>query len=420
MGADQPMFDIPEDGKLAQNIVHFARALRKAGIGIGTGRIVDAIRAVETAGFTNKQDFYWILHSCFVSRNDHRTLFAQTFKLFWRDPKYLEHMMSMLLPMVRGVQEDKPAQAGERRAADALIGDTARNADSSFANEGDEIEIVVDASLTVSPEERLRNLDFEQMTNAEAAEARRMISKLAIPVRPLVSRRMRARPNGRFPDWRKTMRDAMSAGGEIRGVSRRDVCEKWPSLVALCDISGSMSAYSRTLLHFLHSVSTCRGAGWSRVHAFTFGTRLTNISRHLSLSDVDTALAAAGSEARDWEGGTRIADCIRTFNFLWSRRVMGSGAIVLLITDGLECGECDGLGKEMERLRLSAKRLIWINPLLRWADFAPRAAGIKEMLPHVDCFRSGHNLASLAELAEAVMRSDDCGEKQRLIRAIQN
>ena len=169
---------------------------------------------------------------------------------------------------------------------------------------------------------------------------------------------------------------------------------------------------------FLHAVANEKGAGWAKVHAFTFGTRLTNITRHLGARDVDAALAAAGAEAQDWEGGTRIGACLAAFNRDWSRRVLGQGAVVLLITDGLDRDDPDMLAAQMQRLHLSARKLIWLNPLLRWDGFAPKAAGIRAMLPHVDSFRAGHSIASLEALAEAISRPDDMGEKARLMAAL--
>ena len=179
-----------------------------------------------------------------------------------------------------------------------------------------------------------------------------------------------------------------------------------------------MSQYSRAVLHFLHAVSNAKGAGWAKVHAFTFGTRLTNITRHLHQRDVDAALSAAGAEAQDWEGGTRIGECLEDFNRDWSRRVMGQGAVVLLITDGLERADTDVLAKQMQRIHLSSKRLIWLNPLLRWDEFSPKAQGIKAMLPHVDSFRAGHSIASLEQLAAVISRPDDVGEKARLMSGL--
>ena len=412
--------DIPEDGKLAANIAHFARALRKAGLKIGPGRVIGAIRAVEAAGFTERRDFYWVLHASFVSRPEERAVFAQVFRLYWRDPRYLEHMMSLMLPAIRGVQEDRTPKAAEKRAAEALLDGVERDLPGPAREEEGETEIEVDATATASAEERLRTLDFEQMSTAEIAEAKRLIARLELPVKPLVSRRTFAEPAGRLPDWRRTIRSAIRRGGEVHDFSTKNRRKRWPNLVVLCDISGSMSQYSRMVLHFVHAVANRKGAGWAKVHAFTFGTRLTNITRHLAQRDVDAALAAAGAEAQDWQGGTRIGACLHDFNRDWSRRVMGQGAVVLLISDGLDRDPAADLAREMERLHLSARRLIWINPLLRWDGFAPRARGIAAMLPHVDSFRAGHSIASLADLGRALASSTDAGERDRLMRILQD
>jgi uncharacterized protein with von Willebrand factor type A (vWA) domain len=412
--------DIPEHPRLAQNIIHFARALRKAGLPIGPGRVIDAIRAVEAAGFSEKRDFYWTLHACFVNRPEHRAVFAQIFRLYWRDPRYLEHMMAMLLPAVRGVQEDRVAQAAEKRAAEALLDGVDREVPQPEEDSEEDTGIEVDASLTMSGEERLRTLDFEQMSTDEMAQAKRMIARLSLPVKPIASRRGEAARLGARVDWRRTIRASMRRGGEVYDIALKRPKPRWPNLVVLCDISGSMSQYSRVVLHFLHAVANEKGAGWARVHAFTFGTRLTNITRHMGQRDVDAALTAAGAEAQDWEGGTRIGTCLHAFNRDWSRRVLGQGAVVLLISDGLDRDDPEALAREMERLHLSARRLIWLNPLLRWDGFAPKAQGIAAMLPHVDSFRAGHSIASLEELAAVISKPDDVGEKARLLAGLQD
>jgi uncharacterized protein with von Willebrand factor type A (vWA) domain len=415
-----PTLDLPDDPKLVHNITHFARALRAAGIPVGPGRVIDAVRAVAAAGFSSRADFFYTLRACLVTRPEHLVVFAQIFRLYWRDPRYMEHMMAMMLPAIRGVQEERAAEAGEKRAAEALLDGVDRAPPETGADQaGEEAIIEIDATATLSREERLRRLDFEQMSTAEMAEARRMLARLTLPVRPLPSRRGIADPKGARLDARGTLRAALRRGGEMRSLHRKAPRERWPNLVVICDISGSMSRYSRMVLHFLHAVANHKGAGWSKVHAFTFGTRLTNITRHLATRDVDAALAAAGRQARDWEGGTRIGACLHAFNRDWSRRVMGSGAVVLLITDGLDREETGMLGHEMERLHLSARRLIWLNPLLRWEGFAPRAAGIRAMLPHVDAFRAGHSIATLEALAEALSRAEDGGEKARLMAAME-
>ncbi|OAN84555.1 VWA domain-containing protein [Jannaschia sp. EhC01] len=409
--------ELPENPQLTRNITHFARALRMAGLPAGPGRVADAISAVAAVGFSEKAEFYYTLRACFTARPEHRAIYDQVFRLYWRDPQYLEHMMSMLTPAVRGVAAERQLKAAEKRAAEALLHGVERDApDLPEGDAGTEIE--VDATLTMSREERLKTLDFEQMSVAEMAEAKRLIAQMTLSVPPLVSRRTVASVQGAQADWRRTMRIAMRRGGDVVEFARKSRRERWPSLVALCDISGSMSSYSRAVLHFLHAVSNQKGAGWAEVHAFTFGTRLTNITRHMGARDVDAALTAAGAEAQDWEGGTRIGACLESFNRDWSRRVLGRGAVVLLITDGLDRDEPERLEAAMERLSLSSRRVIWVNPLLRWDGFAPKAAGIRAMLPHVGSFRAGHNIAALAGLAEAVARPDDPGEKARLMAAL--
>lgn len=408
-----PALTLPDDPKLAQNITHFARALRRAGLAIGPGKIIDAINAVAAVGFTQKADFFWTLHACFVSKPEEHLIFAQMFRLYWRDPEYLEHMMSFLRPMVRGTQEERAAAPAEKRAAEALLDGEERPLPPQ-PDTDDEIEIDIDATQTASAEERLRTLDFELMSNAEMNAAKAVLAKLALPVPPVLSRRT-TRLAGTLPDWQGTMRNAMRKGGEVTDFATKRRKLRYPNLVVLCDISGSMSQYSRAVLQFVHAVANRQGQGWAQVHAFTFGTRLTNITRHLRRRDVDAALAAAGAEAQDWQGGTRIGACLHEFNRDWSRRIVGQGAVVLLITDGLDRDADHDLGREMERLRLSSRQLIWLNPLLRWDGFAPKAKGIMQMLPHCSSFRAGHNIASLAGLAEALSRPDDTGEKARLL-----
>jgi uncharacterized protein len=410
---------LPEEGKLAQNIAHFARALRRAGLPIGPGRVIEGVRAVAALGFAERMDFYWALHAVFVSRPEERAVYDQIFRLYWRDPQFLEQMMSFLIPQVKGVQEERAAVAAEKRAAEALLDGNAPPPPELPESREDGSEIEIDATATQSAEERLKTLDFELMSLAEMQEAKRMLTRLSLPVEPLQTRRMQAGA-GRLIDPRATMRAALRTGGEVMQLKTRAPRERWPNLVVICDISGSMAQYSRMVLHFLHAVANKRGQGWAKVHAFTFGTRLTNITRHLQTRDVDLALKAAGAEAQDWSGGTRIGSSIAAFNRDWSRRVLGQGAVVLLITDGLDRDEAGILEPAMERLHLSARRLIWLNPLLRWDGFAPRASGVMAMLPHVDSFRAGHSVASLEALGQVISDGRDGGEKARLLALMRN
>ncbi len=406
-----------EDGRLSDNIAHFLRALRQAGLPVGPARVVDGVGGVRGGGWGGRADFYWTLHSLCVARPEERRVFDEVFRLFWRDPQYLEHMMALLLPQVRGLQEERAARPGERRAAEALLHGAADRLPPPPAPQAEATRLDIDAGGTASDEERLRTLDFAQMTVAETAAAKAMLARLALPVAPIPTRRaVPGSPGGVDP--RRTLRGALRTGAEVMRLARRRPALRWPNLVVLCDISGSMAGYSRLVLHFLHAVANRRGQGWGRVHAFTFGTRLTNITRHLAARDVDAALARAGAEAQDWSGGTRIGASLAAFNRDWSRRVLGQGAVVIVITDGLDRGDAGLLGAQAERLALSCRRLVWVNPLLRWGGFAPRAAGIRAMLPHVDCLAAGHSVQALADLARLLAQADGAGDKPRLMAAM--
>ncbi len=411
-------FDVErEAGILVHNMVHFSQALRRGGLPVGPSQVLGSVRAISVAGFSSRDDFFWILRSCFVAKREHREIFAQIFRLYWRDPRFLERMMAALTPMTRGVQQERLAEAAARRASEALLNQQAPPMPTATRGSEDELEIGIDASGTTTSLERLQQIDFEQMSSEEMAEADQVIANLKLDISPIPSRRKQRVVQGQSPDWRQTMRRAVSSYGEVRQLAWRDPKWRWPNLVVLCDISGSMAVYSRTLLRFLHAVTNRKLHDSIHIHAFTFGTRLTNISRHLANSDADVALKAVGMESPDWEGGTRIGECLREFNVTWSRRVMSQGAITLLISDGLDGGGCSKglLAREMSRLRLSSRRLVWINPLLRWSGFLPKARGVQEMLPNVDCFRSAHNIVSLRELGLVLNQLSDSGEKQRLM-----
>ena len=388
---------LPETGgRLTENIVHFARALRKAGVRVGTSQVQAAIEAVAAAGFSRKADFYHTLRATMINRPDHLDVYHQVFSMFWRDPEYIEQMIRLLSPMLQrdGADEARRKEAAQRRATEALADQPQPSSDT-----GTNPALEFDATMSFSANEVLRGMDFEQMSAAEIAEAERAVRTLRLPAPVLRTRRTSLSPHGRRPDLRATIRRSLRRGGEIDRIVMRKPGERLPDLVALCDISGSMSVYSRMLMRFLHAATWAPERGWRHVHAFTFGTRLTNVTRALAHKDPDHALEAAGRDARDWEGGTRIGEALGRFNKDWSRRVLGQGAVVLLITDGLERGDPQRLAREIERLHLSSRRLIWLNPLLRFDGFEPRAGGVRAMMPHVDDLRSCHSLESLADLA---------------------
>jgi uncharacterized protein with von Willebrand factor type A (vWA) domain len=379
-----------EDGRLSENIVYFARALRAAGIPVGPGAVLDALAAVRTAGVRTKDDFYWTLHAVFVKRHEHSVLFDQAFHLFFRRRGYLEQMLAAMLPEAATQQQPAPPKPGEQRVQEALF--------SGLREKEIERQVEIDMRRTVSDRELLQRKDFAQMSAAEVAQAKDAIRRLVLSIDEVRTRRLAPDPRGRQIDMRRTLRASLKAGGAIIDLKYRGPGTKTPPIAALLDISGSMSQYTRLFLHFLHAVTDAR----KRVHTFLFGTRLTNVTRALRTKDPDEALSACTASVLDWSGGTRIATSLHAFNKRWARRVLTQGAIVLLITDGLERDVDDTLTFEIDRLHRSCRRLIWLNPLLRFDGFEARASGIKAMLPHVDEFRTIHNLESMRGLVEAL------------------
>lgn len=405
----EPLEVASDAGTLAENILHFARTLRRAGLPVGPGRVIEALRAVECAGLERREDFYWTLHSVFVNRHDQWPLFDQAFHIFWKNPDILKKMMDMMLPTTYLDQVSGDEDEISKRLSQALAPDEAP--DGANDQEGEEVEI--NAELTTSENELLQEKDFEDMSTEELEEAKKAMQSLKLPIREVKTRRLVARESGNRIDMRRTLRAALRSGGATIPLRYRTNVKKHPPLVIMCDISGSMSQYSRMLLHFLHAITNDR----DRVHTFVFGTRLTNITRYMRYRDVDEALDAVSEKVEDWSGGTRIGSTIEEFNKYWSRRVLGQGAVVLFISDGLDRDQADILGPEMERLHKSCRQLIWLNPLLRYDGFEPKARGIKAILPHVDIFRTVHNLQSLSDLASILSEPDTTTDNTRRLIA---
>lgn len=377
-------------GKLAENIMHFARVLRAAGLPIGPDRVIDALRALEAAGLARREDFYWTLAAVFLSKREQQDLFDQAFHIFWRDPQMLERIMSLLLPQIYGRTGQAEQEQASRRLSEALYAKREQ-----AEEQGQQQEIEIDASLTFSQSELLQHADFESMSGAELAQAKKLIARLRLPIPEAQTRRFRPDARGTGIDLAATLRASLRGGAQIIALKRRSRIKRHPPLVVLCDISGSMSRYSRMFLHFLHAITNDR----DRVHTLVFGTRLTNITRHLRNRDVDIAMNRVTAAIQDWAGGTRIGVCLEEFNRKWSRRLLGQNAVVLLISDGLDRDVGAGLGTEMERLHKSCRKLVWLNPLLRYEGFQPRPTGVRAMLPHVDAFLPVHNIESLVDLA---------------------
>lgn len=370
--------------RLAENVMHFARVLRRAGLKVGPASMLDAASAAAAVDVLRRDELYWALHAVLVRRPEDHDLFDQAFRLFWRDPFGAHQAMALLLPHTKTMRTPDVS----RRVAEALA------APRELAGTTTE-RVDIDAALTWGADEVLRIRDFDEMSAEELRRARAVVASMELVVRPVRTRRGEPAPRGRV-DVARSFRESLRAGAatlRFRRPSRRP-----PPVVALCDISGSMGRYSDLLLHFLHALTAHR----PRVSTFLFATRLSNVTRALRRRDVDAALARCGIEVRDWAGGTRLRACLSEFNRAWSRRVLAQGAVVLLITDGLDRDPQDGLAQEAERLHKSCRRLIWLNPLLRYAGFEPRALGVKALLPHVDEHRPVHNLESLESLARAL------------------
>ncbi len=377
----------PPTGLIADNVVGFARALRAAGIPVGPGAIIDAMNALQLIEIGSRADVYATLKAIFVTRHEHALIFAQAFDLFFRAAEDWKHMLDSV-PLPEHARKKPPPAS--RRVQEAMSQSSIREE----ASQDREQEL----RLSVSDKEVLQKKDFAQMTAAEIAEVTRAIAQMRLPQAELHTRRYQPDARGLRLDMRRTLRGSLRTGGDIIDIRKLGRIDKPAPIVALLDISGSMSEYTRLFLHFLHAIMDAR----KRVSVFLFGTRLTNVTRSLRARDPDQALASCLSSVEDWAGGTRIATSLHTFNKMWARRVLGQGAIVLLISDGLEREGDAKLAFEMDRLHRSCRRLIWLNPLLRYGGFEAKARGIKMMLPHVDEFRPVHNLSSIEGLIEAL------------------
>jgi uncharacterized protein with von Willebrand factor type A (vWA) domain len=374
--------------------MHFARMLRRAGIPVGPGQVIDAQGALCHVDLTAKAEVHAALRAIMATRREQHDVFDAAFALFWRNPEraIAESVMAALDGARKPAEPQKP-KAGSRRAAEALTPRERREPPKPEAQPEQ-----FQAAMIVSAEERLRKMDFEAMSEEEVRAARAAIARLKLPFDELPTRRFRPDPLGPRADLRATLRQSLREGGDLVEIARKRRRMRTPPLVALADISGSMARYAAVLLAFLHAVANDR----ARVHVFLFGTRLTNVTRALRHRDAEVAFQMVANIVPDWSGGTRIGETLHAFNRDWGRRVLGQGATVLLITDGLDREGGQGLSEEAERLRKSCRRLIWLNPLLRWDGFEPKAAGIRAILPHVDDFRPVHNIDSLKALVHAL------------------
>lgn len=375
-------------GQLLHNLVLFGRVLRGLGLDVNPGRMIDLVQALAHVSLGRQADFYHTARALLCHRREDLPLFEQAFTLFWRNPPegYRIEMPGRTRPRRKPTVQPPPLKAPE--SADGEAPPTA------------ETPPVVEVTLTYSAQEVLRRKDFAELTAEELAEVRHLIAHM---LWELGQRRTRRREPGagQWLDMRRTIRRNLRYGGEILRWAERTPQYKPRPLVVLADVSGSMERYTRLLLHFIYSL----GFGLRRpVESFVFGTRLTRVTRPMQQKDVDQALHEVAHTVTDWAGGTRIGDCFKRFNFDWGRRVLGRGAIVLIISDGWDRGDPEVLGAEMARLHRSCHRVIWLNPLLGSPEYEPLTRGLQAALPHVDDFLPVHNLASLEELAAHLAR----------------
>jgi uncharacterized protein with von Willebrand factor type A (vWA) domain len=362
-----------DDSRLADNILLFCRTLRSAGIPVGPAQVVDALRAVVSVGIERRDDFRSALRCVLLNDPAHFRIFDQTFHFYFRNPRLLERVLALLLPSP--APTPGRGEKAMRRLAEAMSSPADRQA-------MDVAEVDVDQAGSCSDRELLGDKDFEDMSLAEQREAALLMRARLGPLAELKSRRFRQHPLGSRPDLRRSMQLMMRRDGQLLTLARKQRRTRPPPLVLICDISGSMSHYSRMFLQFAHAM-TARAL---TVHSFVFGTRLTHVSRRLKIADPDQALAAVARDVKDFDGGTRIAACLRHFNVEWGRRVLAGNAVVVLLSDGLERDTESDLEFQVSRLHRSCRQLIWLNPMLRYTEFQPRAFGIRTMLPHVDRF----------------------------------
>lgn len=396
------------------NLLRFGRRLRLAGMTIGSGQILGFVEALASIDVSRRDDVHATARATLLTRPEYRGLFDSEFRRFWRDlieqqPMLLEEYSSVddlsspnpnsNQPQPRGKNEE----SGEGKEADRTVLAVEGVDQSGDLGETEEYEIPPEDVLIFSSKEALRKKDFSQLSTEEIAEARRLIESMDWRLGTKRTRRRERALHGEFIDYRATMRGSLKHGGIPIDLKKRTRKIKMRPLILICDISGSMDRYARLLLRFVHALEH----GLDSVEVFVFGTRLTRITRELRRRDVDTAIADVVSSVDDWSGGTRIGEAIHNFNYLWSRRVLRSGATVVVISDGWDRGDPLLLGGEMAKLQRSCRRLIWLNPLLGAPGYQPLTQGIRAALPYVDHFLPIHNLKSMEGLAHLLSAVED-------------
>jgi len=410
--------------KVAGNLLRFGRRLRAGGMAVGPGQILGMVDALSALGLERRDDVHSAAKATLVSRPEQIPFFNAEFARFWRD--LVDRQPPMFSEQITGDEEtfglpDQNKRKDQNQSPKAATGgETERQVlaieGTEVANdigEAEEYEVPPDDVMIFSASEALRKKDFSQFTPEEIAEARRIIDSMNWRLGTRKTRRRERAVNGAYIDHRATLRAAMKQGGLPLELRWRNRQERMRPLVLICDISGSMDRYARLLLRFVHALEH----GLDAVEVFVFGTRLTRITRELRRRDVDQAIAEVVASVDDWSGGTRIGEAIKDFNYRWSRRVVRSGATVVVISDGWDRGDPWLLGAEMARLQRSCRRVIWLNPLLGAPGYQPLTQGIRAALPYVDHFLPIHNLRSLEGLAQLLSAVADTAPVRRQVLA---
>src|SRR5437773_327584 len=418
--ADKPLqpMEIERGERLLYRLTEFGRLLWESGINVGPRQMLDLAETLDYIDVTNKEDFYNTLKCSLLARHEQETLFDQLFLYFWymrdRQGKKVDNPKGaakrderqMRLPPSERKRLAEHMNANEQQRKDLRAemrqSERPRRANERIDKEDDEDDANPQGTA-YSAIEMLRKKDFESFTWEEVQEAKKLMAEMRWHLGQRPTQRKASSRKGSYPDMRRIVRRNLKYGAEILELTWRETKQKPRPLVIICDISGSMSLYSRLLLHFIHTISN----GLMNVEAFVFGTRLTRITRQLKRRDVDDAVLDVTKTVQDWSGGTRIGDALHSFNQKWAKRVLGRGAVVLIISDGWDRGDAHVLEAEMDRLQHSCHRLIWLNPLLGSPDYRPLTVGMKTALPYIDNFLPAHNLDSLIHLGNLLQEIDD-------------
>ena len=380
---------VNRSGKLLHNLVLFGRLLRALGMDVNPGRMIDLVDALGYVEIGRKADFYFTARSLLVHHKDDLELFDLAFERFWKRPFEDGELIDLFN------QFPQPETPDTLVTLPPLLQEPPPEGDEADDDEEGETQEIIEVTRTYSDQEILGRKDFAELTADEMRAIKQLMGEMVWELG--LRRTRRQRPgHGKWLDLRRSLRKNLRYGGEIMEWPRREPKYKPRPLILVADISGSMERYTRLLLHFLYSLA--EGLD-QKVEVFVFSTRLTRITRQLRGRDVDKALQEVSHAVPDWAGGTRIGDAVKAFNFRWGRRVLGKGAVVVLISDGWDRGDPALLDAEMARLQRSCHRLIWLNPLLGSARYEPLTRGMQAALPHIDDFLPVHNLASLTDLA---------------------